>query len=331
MKSDNYTEVHEFLVSILGSVPYGILSIDLEGNVTVCNTQALTHLAIPEKINAVIETPFIPYLSKLPDLQEQIRDCLINGRKPFDFESLSLGNKFLTIRARRILQGMIITIADITKEQEQQHSNVLAMLQGQEVERRRLAREIHDGIGPLLSTIKLNVEALKSEETTPATKKVGNIESLLQTVTSDLRSISHALMPSSLLDFGLVAALQNLCERVNESGKVVIEFFHKGIEERLHQDIELNLFRIIQELLNNAFKYSEANTITIQLIQYPEMLMLSVEDDGVGFDPQQLPSLIDKGIGLQNIETRVATLAGVCNIETQPGKGVLTTIELPIS
>jgi len=129
----------------------------------------------------------------------------------------------------------------------------------------------------------------------------------------------------------ICGVFQHLCDRVNESGKVTIEFFHKGLQERLSQEIELNLFRIIQELLNNAFKYAKANTITIQLIEYPQMIMLSVEDDGVGFDPKQLPTLIDKGIGLQNIETRVHTLSGTCNIETQPGKGVLTTIELPIS
>jgi len=331
MKSDNYTELHEFLVSILGSVPYGILSIDMEGMITVCNTQALTHLNISKKNTEVLETSLVQYLVDLPEVKEQIEDCLVNGRKPFDLEIISYGDKFLTVRGRRVLQGMIITIADITKEQEQQQANVLAMLQGQEIERRRLAREIHDGIGPLLSTIKLNIDALKIEGTTPTEKKIENIENLLQTVTTDIRSISHALMPSTLLDFGLIATLQNLCDRINESGKVVIDFFHKGIQERLPQDIALNLFRIIQELLNNAFKYAQANTITIQLIKYPKILMLSVEDDGKGFDPKQLPALIDKGIGLQNIETRVHTLGGTCHLETQPGKGVLTTIEVPLS
>ena len=322
--------MHEFLVSILGSVPYGIISIDMEGNITVCNSQALTYLNIQQSNTSLLETPITNYLSELPEVKAQIEDCLIEGRKPFDFEVLPYGDKFLTIRGRRVLQGMIITIADITKEQEQQQANVLAMLQAQEAERRRLAREIHDGIGPILSTIRLNVEALKSDTTPSTEQKVGAIEDLLQTVTTDIRSISHALMPSALLDFGLVAALQNLCDRVNGSGKVAIEFFHKGIHERLTQDMELNLFRIIQELLNNAFKYAQASNITIQLIKYPQQIMLSVEDDGVGFDPKQLPTLIDNGIGLQNIETRVQTLAGTCNIETQPGKGVLTTIELPV-
>ena len=330
MTSENYTELHEFLVSILGSVPYGIISIDMEGIITVCNTQALSHLNIQKENTQLVETPLLDYLSALPEVHQAIEDCVLQGRKPFDFEILPFDNKFLTIRGRRVLQGMIISIADITREQEQQQDNVLAMLQGQEAERRRLAREIHDGIGPTLSTIRLNVEALKSDMTTTTEKKVKAIENLLQTVTSDIRSISHALMPNALLDFGLVAALQNLCDRVNESGKVAVEFFHKGIQERLPQETELNLFRIIQELLNNAFKYAQADNITIQLIKYPEQIMLSVEDDGVGFDPNNLLNLIDKGIGLQNIETRVQSLAGTCDIETQPGKGVLTTIELPI-
>jgi len=193
MTTENFTELHEFLVSILGSVPYGILSIDLEGNVVVCNTQALSHLNIPKKNTEVLEQPLTEFLADLPEVQEQIAHCILHGRKPFDFEIVPFENKFLTIRGRRILQGMIITIADITKEQEQQQENVQAMLQGQEEERRRISREIHDGIGPLLSTIKLNIEALKSDATPVTEKKVTAIEDLLQTVTTDLRSISASL------------------------------------------------------------------------------------------------------------------------------------------
>jgi len=330
MNYENYTELHEFLVSILGSVPYGIIAMDMEGKVIACNSHALNSLGIAQKNTEVIETALIDYLEDLPTIKELIVACLTQDRKPFDIVGMLINNKSLTFKGRRILQGMLFTIEDITQQEEQKRTNLLAMIQGQETERRRLAREIHDGVGPTLSTLKLHLEGIKEGSNGQADKKLDKMEQLLQSVSSDLRSISHALMPRALLDFGLVPALQNLCNRITESGQLDIEFFHSGSQQRLSEEIELNLFRISQELLNNAIKYAKASTITVQLIQHPFSIILSVEDDGVGFDPQQLPTLLNKGIGLQNIETRAETLAGSLYIETQLGRGVLTTVELPI-
>jgi len=133
------------------------------------------------------------------------------------------------------------------------------------------------------------------------------MEDLVQTVATDLRGISHALMPSAIVDFGLVTALQNLCMKANASEKVAVDFYHSGIKERLDSNMELGLYRITQELLK-----------------------LTVEDDGVGFEPKKLQELVDKGIGLQNIQTRVETLGGTVDIETQLGQGVMTTVEVPL-
>lgn len=330
---DNFTETYDFLVAVIGNVPFGIIAIDLEGEITMCNELALQHLAIAQRANRLVEMPLLDYIQAVPQLVEVVESCLKKGRKPFNLTEIAFKDAYLNIRGRRILNGMIITIEDITKAKNAQLDNFSAMLEGQEIERRRLAKEIHDGIGPLMSTIKLNLDGLKNDvdvKEAKATKKIVAMEELVQSVSTDLRSISHALMPSALVDFGLVMALQNLCSKANDSGKVNIEFYHSGMKERLPQNIELSLFRITQELLNNAFKYAQAETISVQLIQHPDAIMLTVEDDGVGFDPQKLADLLDKGIGLQNIQTRVKTLEGTLNIETQLGRGVMTTIEVPI-
>ncbi len=330
---DNFTETYDFLVAIIGSVPFGIIALDLDGEVTMCNELALTHLNIDKTVNGFIEKELLNYISAIPELPEILLKCLDKGRKPFNLSALSPNNRYLNIKGRPVLNGMIISTEDVTKAKEMEMANLTSMLEGQETERRRLAKELHDGIGPLMSTIKLNLDGVKTElsdKLPKAAKKIAAMEELVQTVATDLRSISHALMPSALIDFGLVTALQNLCMKANEIGETSVEFYHSGVKERLQPNMALGLFRITQELLNNAFKYAQAKTIHVQLIQHKDSIMLTVEDDGVGFAPEKLKELVDKGIGLQNIQTRTQTLGGTVNIETQLGQGVMTTIEIPI-
>lgn len=329
---DNFTETYDFLVAIIGSVPYGIIALDLDGEVTMCNELALKHLNIDKTANQLIEKELLNHISAVPELPEILVSCLDKGRKPFNLLSLQFNDRYLNIKGRNILNGMIISVEDITKTKEMELANLTSMLEGQETERRRLAKELHDGIGPLMSTIKLNLDGVKSElsdKYPKASKKIVAMEELVQTVATDLRGISHALMPSAIVDFGLVTALQNLCMKANTSEKIAVEFYHSGIKERLDANTELGLYRITQELLNNAFKYAKATTINVQLIQHKDSIMLTVEDDGIGFEPKKLQELVDKGIGLQNIQTRTEALGGTLNIETQLNNGVMTTIEIP--
>jgi signal transduction histidine kinase len=206
-------------------------------------------------------------------------------------------------------------------------------LEGQENERRRLAKDIHDGIGPLMSTIKMNIESCKKDmgdASEKTLKKMENVEELIQEVANDIRGISHALVPSALNDFGLISTLENLILKANHSETINIKFFNSGMNQRLDPLMELGLYRIIQELLNNALKYSKAKNITIQIIKHPKDITLTVEDDGVGFNKENMPELINSGIGLRNIETRTIAMGGVFSIDTSPGNGVMSTIEVPL-
>lgn len=333
MKNDNFTETYDFLVSVIGNAPYGIIAVDLEGAITMCNNLALDQLGIPFKSKQVIENALTGYTHDIPKLRKKLNQCFNEGRKAFNINNLKVQDKILNIKGRLILNGMIITTSDITEAKETERKIMSAMLEGQENERRRLAREIHDGIGPLMSTIKLNIESVKTELKDASDKtlnKIKNMEDLVQNVAQDIRGISHALMPSAIKDFGLVTALENLSLKTNAAENVNVNFMQSGMNERLSSDIELGLFRITQELLNNAFKYADAKNITIQIVKHPNDLTLTVEDDGKGFDPHNMNQIVDSGIGLRNIKTRTESMKGQFALDSSPGRGVTATVEIPL-
>ena len=139
------------------------------------------------------------YIVDLTELTTKIEQCLDTGRVSFDFPELYLEEKYLSIKGRRIINGMILTIEDFTKSKEIELANLNAVLHGQELERKRLAREIHDGIGPLISTIKLNIDGMKAElngYSAKAEKKIHAMDCLLYTSPSP-RDLSTSRMPSS--------------------------------------------------------------------------------------------------------------------------------------
>ncbi len=330
---NTYTETYDFLVSIIGNSPYGILAIDLEGTVIMCNELALSNLVIDQKVADVLEVDILDLVQGIPTLYQELSICIQKGRRPFDLNDIQFEQQHLNIKGRRILNGMIITTEDITKTKELEQASLNAMFEGQENERQRIAKEIHDGIGPLLSTIKLNLDAVKREVGTTSertNKKINAMGELVHTVATDLRSISHALMPGALRDFGLSTALQNLANKANDSEQVEVNFYQSGMEQRLDQNVELGLFRIAQELINNAFKYAEAQSINIQLIRHSDHILLMVEDDGVGFQKEEWARRSDKGIGLPNIYTRTKSLNGNFTIDSSPGHGVSAAVEIPI-
>jgi len=328
---NTYTEAYEFLISIVGSVPYGIIATDMDGYITMTNEQSLHSLGILLPIGNVLETHLTEYLNNIPDLKEKLEKCFDKGREIFELNEIQHEDKYLSFHAKPIMNGMLLSVNDVTENKNARDAATIALLEGQETERQRLAKEIHDGIGPLMSTIRMNLDAVKSKLSyvPPKTQEqVGAMDDLIQTVAADIRSISHALMPGALIDFGLVQALKGLCDKINQSELVKIEFHHRGFTERLDSNIELNLYRIAQELINNALKYAKAKEIVVQLIKRDIEIMLTVEDDGIGFDANKMDNVLQNGIGMRNIKTRIDVLGGEFTIDSQQGKGVHATAEI---
>jgi signal transduction histidine kinase len=161
-------------------------------------------------------------------------------------------------------------------------------------------------------------------------EKLLNIRETLDSITNDLRALSHHLIPRLLEEFGLFSAFSNLITKINNSVKTKVEFYcNFGPEIRFEKDLELNLYRCGQELLNNAVKHAGASEILVQLIKHDQSIVLMVEDDGRGFQHQS-NNPEEFGIGLTNIETRVRTLNGEFIIESRENKGTTASIEIPL-
>lgn len=206
-----------------------------------------------------------------------------------------------------------------------------SVLEGQEHERRKIARELHDGLGQMLTALKFNIQGLK----TPATKKeqihVEGIKQLIQDTILEVRRISFDLMPSVLNDFGLAAALQHLSERFSIAGNKQITIEYVGLKDigRFGKNIEINTYRIVQEALNNAIKYSEATKITLDLQFNTHRIQFSIQDNGKGFTPQDKRKADGSGRGMTNIRERVSLLNGNLIFNSIIEEGTTITVEIP--
>lgn len=220
-------------------------------------------------------------------------------------------------------------IGSLLKEQEIKTYN--AMIEGQEEERKRIATDLHDRLGSMLSTVKLLFGSLtekidRNQEENE--KREARVTGLLDEAVLEVRRISHNLSTGMVNTFGLVTALEELCESVDKSGIVRCRLLSYGMEGRLDPQIEIGLFRMVQELVNNALKHSKAKQLTIQINRTEESLNLTLEDDGVGFDVEARK--LSGGLGLKNLATRAARLKGVYHIDSRPGRGTISIIEIPL-
>ncbi|QEC72080.1 sensor histidine kinase [Arachidicoccus ginsenosidivorans] len=200
-------------------------------------------------------------------------------------------------------------------------------MKGQEQERSRLARDLHDGVGGLLSGVKLRLSSMKGNFYLPEESAISlqGIIGQLDNSIQELRRVSHNMMPEALIKYGLKEALENYTDYIQSSGALQIQLQLYGLEHRLNQDTEIILYRIVQELLTNVIKHAQATNVLLQFIRNNDRFTLTVEDNGKGFDKD--PEGAKNGAGLSNINARVAYLNGNMDINTAPGKGCSITIE----
>ncbi|GAB4025504.1 tetratricopeptide repeat-containing sensor histidine kinase [Spirosoma koreense] len=199
-----------------------------------------------------------------------------------------------------------------------------AMIEGQEGERSRIARDLHDGLGIQLSRIKLFVEA--HQELLPLSVKEP-LNQFLDEACTETRLISNDLRPYALSTFGLIPALEDLVQKLNLVNETMLVLEHYGELPLLGEEASAMLYRVIQELLNNALKHAHAQTITIQLMANDETVLISVDDDGQGGDFADDSA---KGNGIANIKSRIAYLGGQVIWQSEAGKGTSVMISLPV-
>ena len=230
-----------------------------------------------------------------------------------------------TVQKRRIAEQQRQLAEQQVKQLEQEKRLVAtqAVLDGETQERARLARDLHDGLGSMLTGVKLSLLEMKKgvvleyKEVERFDRALG----LLDDSVHEMRRVAHHLMPDSLSRFGLKPAVSDFCSNLPS-----VSFAYYGDESRLDPKLEVMIYRSIHELVNNALKHAGAGKIMVQIMQEPDRIAFNVQDDGCGFNP----SMITEGTGLQNIRARIASYNGVINVDSKIGEGTEVNVELGI-
>ncbi len=215
-------------------------------------------------------------------------------------------------------------------EKDKQLIAVDSMLQGQEEERSRLAKDLHDGLGGLLSGVKFSLSNMKDNLIiTPDNMAVFERSlDMLDTSIKELRRVAHNMMPELLTKFGLDEALKEYCNSINTTNLLSVKYQSIGMDTRIEKSSEIIIYRIIQELLNNIMKHAAATEAMVQLIKEEGRFSIIVEDNGKGFDTGLLKN--NKGAGLTSIQSRVDYLKGKMDIHSEADKGTLVNIEFNV-
>jgi signal transduction histidine kinase len=214
-------------------------------------------------------------------------------------------------------------------EKERQLIATKSVLKGEESERSRMARDLHDGLGGLLSGVKINLSSMKGNSViTNANAEIFNQAiKLLDNSIIELRRVAHSLMPETLNHFGLKTAFNDFISDLSTNALHVLTFRFSGEDIRYNSQLELTIYRIAQELVNNALKHSGAKNINLQLIAETNRVCIQVVDDGQGFNSSGEST---NGKGLVSIRERVASANGRFDLESSPGRGTEATVEFMV-
>lgn len=229
----------------------------------------------------------------------------------------------LAVRDRELSEKRIDALI-----KNQEMKKIDDLLEFQEKERGRIASDLHDRLGSILSAVKLNFSSMEEKLNRQETKSDNQykvVKELIDNAATEVRRIAHDMASGVLAKFGLVHAVYDLKKVLEASGKIKIDVFEHGMDERLSSNTEISLYRIIQELVSNTLKHAKATTIDIHFTRTDDVLTVIVEDDGSGFVKPDKPK---KGIGLRNIDKRVSELNGNFTIDSNPKSGTTAIIEI---
>ncbi|MGC8802561.1 MAG: sensor histidine kinase [Bacteroidales bacterium] len=223
---------------------------------------------------------------------------------------------------------LIRQIFDFLKKAEKQRQEadkkvLNAVIQAEEKERRRLAKDLHDGMGPLLSSAKMAISSLKQQENNEEKRKIiENTDYVISEAIRSLKEISNNLSPHVLDNFGLASAIKSFASKVASMQQINIHFESNMYDVRFDYNREVILYRVACELINNTLKHAQASNIHIQLSRYNKIINLSYADDGKGFNVNEiLHKTPAEGMGLHNILNRLKSIKAIVNIDSEKGKG----------
>ncbi|MCU0352883.1 MAG: histidine kinase [Cytophagales bacterium] len=268
------------------------------------------------------------------DLEQQVQQRtseIIRQKEELDHqrEQLARINQYLTTLSGQLEERVQLRTAEIAKANEalrrKNEEITQALVKGQLQERQRVANELHDNLGGLLSALKLNLEAMRTDHLSSAERKLyENVLNMVAGACVEVRNISHHLLPETLEREGLAPALVRFAQAVNSGGRLQLELDLFGLEKPLDKSVEVNVYPICIELVNNVIKHASATVATLQVVRTDDELTVLVADNGIGMTGGD-----DTGIGLKNIRSRATALNGICQIDSTSA-GTTVTIEIPL-
>jgi len=242
---------------------------------------------------------------------------------------------FISNRRKKII-GAVRDITDRKRAEEKIHSLTHELIKAQETERLKIARYLHDQIAQDLSTLKIRCETLFDSQPPVSEKmkqKVSQMSDILQGSITAVRDLSYDLRPPGMDHLGLARTIFQYCEEFLNSQGLDLDFHAAGIDElRLDYDIEINLYRLVQEALNNVRQHAQASSVTVRLVASYPNIILRIEDNGLGFDVEGrlIRAASEKRMGLDSMKERVGLLSGNLKIQSRRGEGTKIIIEVPI-
>jgi PAS domain S-box-containing protein len=246
------------------------------------------------------------------------------------FPVLCYFSPYLDKDKTQCLRGIAIDITDLKQVERKILSKII---ETEEKERKRVAKDLHDGLGPLLSSIKLYVNELQSADTDDKekTEMLKYTNELIDDAVSSTRTIANNLMPGIITDYGLVKALQSFCNKLNISKSINVRLDADDENHRYDKTIEITLYRVLMEMINNTIKHASAKNIYITFRLEKNILLVNYKDDGVGFDISQTLKDPKIGLGLNNIINRVKSLQGQCEMKSTIGSGTEVKIDINLN
>lgn len=232
-----------------------------------------------------------------------------------------------------LIRKIFVYMEKIESEKRASEKRFLSvMIQAEDNERKRLAKDLHDGLGPLLSTIKMSLSALKKQENSPQSEAIlNNLDNVILESIKSIKDISNNLSPHVLDNFGLDKAINNFVQKINATGSINIEYRSNLKGLRLEQNTESVLYRVVCELINNTVKHANAKKISIDMHYDIYSVILTYKDNGRGFELENMFKPQEKGTGLYNIYSRINSLKGNIDIQSLSGKGTDVMIKIPFT
>ena len=215
-------------------------------------------------------------------------------------------------------------------ELKQQNIATTAIIETEEKERKRIAQDLHDSVSQLMMAAKINLTVVGNEIPFSSDLQKGRFEKAIHLVDEgfkEVRTISHNMMPQALLESGLALVIKQFIENF-ENDSIKVNFFSKGFEAHFDDTIETILYRILQECVNNVLKHAKASRLDISLIRDEANISLTIEDNGSGFEMSDKEKY--RGMGLKNLQNRVNFIKGKIEIDSQPGRGTLVSVYVPV-